>query len=134
MTRRKCEREKIIAHVLAEMSAGIPLSKVLGPDREPWLCSERCFWKWYHQADVNDANGLVQKVARARDCGVEARIERALEMAETPMIGEIVTMERDPELQKDIEDGMEPKNQAQDLRPEARSHLWRREAGPERGA
>jgi hypothetical protein len=105
------EREKIIEHVLAELSAGVPISRTLGDDKEPWLCTERCFWKWYHQADVNDANGLVQKVARARDCGVEARIERALEMAETPMIGEIVTMERDPELQKDIEDGMEPKNQ-----------------------
>jgi hypothetical protein len=27
---------------------------------------------------------LVQKVARARDCGIEARIERALDVSETP--------------------------------------------------
>jgi hypothetical protein len=34
---------------------------------------------------------LVQKVARAREVGVEARLERALEVAETPMIGTIET-------------------------------------------
>lgn len=87
------ERESIIEHVLAELSAGIPISKTLGDGREEWLCSERCFWNWYYAADAEDRNGLVQKVARARDCGIEARLERAFEVADTPMMGEIVTEE-----------------------------------------
>lgn len=103
------DRELVIAHVLAELSAGIPLSRVLGPDREPWLCTERCFWKWYHEADPDEVAGLVQKVARARQCGVEARIERALEIAETPMMGEVHTIERikpaDMDLNDLIDDG-----------------------------
>jgi hypothetical protein len=91
------EKAKIIAHVLAELSAGIPLSKTLGPDREEWLCTERCFWNWYYDTDTNQPDNLVQKVARAREVGVEARIERALQAAETPMIGETITVEEDGE-------------------------------------
>lgn len=83
------DREKIIAHVLAELSAGIPISRTLGPDREKWLCCERAFWNWYYEADAEDANGLVQKVARARECGIEAKLDQAMYVAETPMIGEI---------------------------------------------
>jgi hypothetical protein len=102
------EREKIIEHVLAELSAGVPISRTLGDDKEPWLCTERCFWKWYHQDDAETENGLVQKVARARHSGVEAMLDRAVHVAETPQLGEVVTIERDPELHKDITEGMEP--------------------------
>jgi hypothetical protein len=91
------QRQEIVAHVLAELSAGIPVSKTLGDDREEWLCSERCFWNWYYQDDADQPNSLVQKVARAREVGVEARIERALQAAETPMIGTVVTVEEDGE-------------------------------------
>jgi hypothetical protein len=83
------EKSKIVAHVLAELSAGIPVSKTLGANKAKWLCSERCFWNWYHDCDPEDEASLVQKVARARDSGIEARIERALEISETPMMGEI---------------------------------------------
>lgn len=85
----EAERDKIIAHTLAELSAGIPISRTLGPDREKWLCSERCFWNWYYEADAGDENGLVQKVARARECGIEAKLDQAMNVAETPMIGTI---------------------------------------------
>lgn len=88
------QKQKIILYVLAELCMGTPLSKTLGPDREDWLCSERCFWNWYHESDANEPDGLVQKVTRARHVGVEARIERALQVAETPMIGEVVTVEK----------------------------------------
>lgn len=101
------DRERIAAHVLAELSAGIPISRTLGPDREEWLCTERCWWNWYYESDAEDANGLVQKVSRARACGVEAQMDRAAYIAETPMMGEIVTIERDHEHQKDIDDGGE---------------------------
>jgi hypothetical protein len=101
------ERDKIIAHVLAELSAGIPISRTLGPDREDWLCCERAFWNWYYEADADDENGLVQKVARARECGIEAKMDQAMHIAETPMMGEVVTVERDPEHQKDLDEGAE---------------------------
>jgi hypothetical protein len=101
------ERETIITHVLAELSAGIPVSRTLNEQREKWLCSERCFWNWYYDADAEDENGLVQKVARARQCGIEAKMDQAMHIAETPMMGEIVTVERDPEHQKDLDEGAE---------------------------
>lgn len=83
------DREKIISHVLAELSAGVPISRTLGPDRDEWLCCERAFWNWYYEADADDPNDLVQKVARARQCGIEAKMDHAMRVAETPMIGEI---------------------------------------------
>ena len=83
------DREKITRHVLAELSAGIPVSRTLGEDREDWLCCERTFWNWYYEADAEDPDGLVQKVARARRCGIEAKMDMAMRVAETPMIGEI---------------------------------------------
>jgi hypothetical protein len=82
-------REKIIRHVLAELAAGVPISRTLGPEREEWLCSERTFWNWYYEADAEDENGLVQKVARARESGIEAKLDQAMHVAETPMIGTI---------------------------------------------
>jgi hypothetical protein len=85
------EKAAIIDHVLAELSAGIAISRTLGDDREPWLCTERCFWNWYYQSDAEDENGLVQKVARARECGIEAKMDQAMLVAETPMIGVIET-------------------------------------------
>jgi hypothetical protein len=103
------EKGRIVDHVLAELSAGIPISRTLNADREEWLCSERCFWNWYYAADASDENGLVQKVARARDNGVEAMVDKAINVAETPQLGEIVTIERDPEHQKDVEGGAEVK-------------------------
>lgn len=99
------EKAKIIEHVLAELSAGVPISRTLNGDREPWLPSQSTWWNWYYNSEAEDPDGLVEKVARARACGVEAMMDQAVEMARTPMMGEIVTVERDPEHQKDLEDG-----------------------------
>lgn len=85
----EAEKDKMIRHVLAELAAGIPVSRTLGPQREQWLCCERTFWNWYYEADAEDENGLVQKVARARECGIEAKMDQAMHVAETPMIGTI---------------------------------------------
>jgi hypothetical protein len=83
------DKDKIVAHVLSELSAGIPISRTLNDEREDWLCSERHFWNWYYEANAEDDNGLVQKVARARQCGIEAKMDQAMNIAETPMIGVI---------------------------------------------
>lgn len=86
---KKTDREAIIQHVLAELSSGVPISRTLGDDREEWLCCQRTFWNWYYEADAEDPDGLVQKVARARHCGIEAKMDEAMRVAETPMIGEV---------------------------------------------
>lgn len=81
------DRERIIDHVLAELCSGRAVSRTLAEDEG--MPSERTWWNWYHQSDAEDANGLIQKVARARECGIEAKIDRALDIAAHPMIGEI---------------------------------------------
>jgi hypothetical protein len=79
------EKQRIIEHVLCELSAGRPVSRTLCEDNE--MCSQDTFWKWIWA----DENGLAEKVAHARANGIEARLDRALMIAETPMMGEIVT-------------------------------------------
>lgn len=83
------EKPEIIAHVLTELASGIPISRTLGPNREPWLCSAKTFWNWYFVADPEDQDSLIHKVARARESGIEARMDEAAEIAANPMIGEI---------------------------------------------
>lgn len=101
------DRERIIAHVLAELSAGVPISRTLNADREEGLCSERQWWNWYYEDDAEAANGLVQKVLRARASGVEAWMDRAVNVAENQETGEVITIERDPDHQRDVEEGAE---------------------------
>jgi hypothetical protein len=50
------------------------------------------------------------KLASARENGVEARMEEAVKVARQPMMGEIVTIERDPEHQKDVDEQGEVTN------------------------
>lgn len=101
------QRDEIVAHVLVNVAAGRAVTTILKEDEG--LCAETTFWRWYFNDDE-----LREKLARARENGVEARLEQAVHMAMTPMMGEIVTYERDPELQKDIEDGQEPTSQGGD--------------------
>lgn len=85
------DKPKIIAHVLAELASGVPISRTLGANREPWLCSNKTFWNWYFVADPEDPDSLIHKVARAREAGIEAKMDEAMHVAATPMLGEIVT-------------------------------------------
>lgn len=81
------ERETVIEHVLAELCSGRPVSRTLAEDDD--MPSERTWWNWYHKADAEDPNGLVHKVTRARHCGIEAKMDQAMAVAEQPMMGEI---------------------------------------------
>jgi hypothetical protein len=96
------DRERIIAHVLTHVSAGRSVSEILGED--DGMPDQATFWRW-HFEDWQELRG---KLASARENGVEARMEEAVQVARTPMLGEIVTVERDPELQQDIDEGQEP--------------------------
>lgn len=80
------DKERIIAHVLSELSAGRPVSRTLCEDNA--MCSQDAFWKWIWADESGD---LAEKVTQARANGIEARLDRALLIAETPMLGEIVT-------------------------------------------
>jgi hypothetical protein len=96
------ERKRIIEHVLTQVSCGRTVSEIIAEDAD--MPDQATFWRWH----FDDWGGLRGNLASARENGVEARMEEAVKVARTPMMGEIVTIERDPEAQKDIEDGQEP--------------------------
>lgn len=78
------EKQSIIAHVLSELSVGRPVSRTLREDNE--MCAQDTFWRWIWEDESGD---LAEKVAHARANGIEARLDRAMLIAETPMMGVI---------------------------------------------
>lgn len=89
MARRKdCytdeQKDEIIAHILVQVASGRAVTTILIED--DGLCSDATFWRWYY-ADEE----LRGKLAQAREYGVEARLERAVHVASTPMVGQIET-------------------------------------------
>lgn len=87
------ERKTALAHIYAEVAGGRALSRVLREDGgEVDLPSHSTFWRW-HMDDVDIRDNL----ARARINGVEAHLEEAMEIADTPKTGLIVTTKYDKE-------------------------------------
>jgi hypothetical protein len=88
------DKAEIIAHVLVNVACGRPVLRIFNEDdlteQGIPLPDERTFWKWLF-ADPSDEIG--QKLARAREFGVEALIDRAMVMAQDTMIGEEITEE-----------------------------------------
>ena len=80
------EKQRIIAHILEELATGRPVSRTCREDEG--ICDAKTFWRWY----FND-EALRQKVADARASGIEAKMDEAMDVAESPMVGEIVTVE-----------------------------------------
>jgi hypothetical protein len=78
------ERERIIGHVLTELAGGRAVSRVLADDKG--MPAAATFWNWYF-ADAD----LMEKVARARENGVEAIMDETLAIADQQEVGEIVT-------------------------------------------
>ena len=93
-------RTRQIAHILAEVATGRPVTSVLAEDQG--MPSKSEFWRWH----LDDEN-LRGNLADARANGIEALMEDARQIAATPMIGEEITIERDPEHQADLDDGAE---------------------------
>ncbi len=69
------DRERIIAHVLVELAAGRAVSRILREDAD--MCPKSTFWNWC----FNDED-LMGKVARAREFGVEAVLDDAIDIAD----------------------------------------------------
>lgn len=74
-TYTKEEREKIIAHILAELSAGRGVSRICAED--DGMPDAATFWRW-HFSDEK----LREKVADARANGVEAMLDEAIQIAD----------------------------------------------------
>lgn len=69
------ERERIITHVLAEVSAGRSVTRVLEDDDD--MPGRRTFWSWHYRDE-----DLQHNLARAREVGVEVHLEEAIDIAE----------------------------------------------------
>jgi hypothetical protein len=78
-------REEQIEHILGEVSSGRSLWTVL--EHDEGMPSHSVFWRW-HMADED----LRDNLARARLNGVEAHMEKAVHIAETPQMGSVVTI------------------------------------------
>lgn len=76
------DRQRIILHILSELSSGRPVSRICREDEG--LCDAKTFWRWHF-----DDETLRQKVADARANGIEAKMDEAMAVAEMPMVGEV---------------------------------------------
>jgi len=85
------ERKTALAHVYGQVASCRALSRVLREVAgEIDLPSHSTFWRW-HMDDVDVRDNL----ARARLNGVEAHLEEAMEIADTPKTGLVVTSKQD---------------------------------------
>lgn len=83
-------REEQLAHIYAEVAGGRALDRVLREDASLGIPPKHIFWRW-HMEDEEIRDNL----ARARLNGVEAHLEEALEIADTPQEGEEVTVDEE---------------------------------------
>lgn len=74
-------KEEQIAYILGQVSSGRAIIRILRDDDN--MPSPATFWRWH----MDDAD-LRDKVARARENGVEALLDEAVEIANTPLMGE----------------------------------------------
>lgn len=70
------QREAMIVHILAEVSAGRSVASILAED--DGMPASTTFWRW-HMDDEN----LRDNLARARQNGVEHRIDECVAIADT---------------------------------------------------
>jgi transposase-like protein len=86
MTYSDEERATIVSHVLAELSGGRAVSRILRED--DGMPDQATFWRWH--LDDEDLRG---KVAQARANGVESVMDEALAIADVQEMGETITEE-----------------------------------------
>lgn len=99
-------KAEIIAHVLVQVACGRPVSRTLREDEVVpgttiSIPSHDTFWRWVFADDTGE---LADKLARAREYGIEALIDEALEVAATPEMGETHTIERIKPSDMDVND------------------------------
>lgn len=102
MQRRKnvgksIDRSDVLPHIYAEVASGRSLDKVLNEDAG--MPSPSTFWRWHmDDADIRD------NLARARENGVERLMGETVDIANTPMLGTIVTEKADGSIETRKED------------------------------
>lgn len=88
------QKDEIIAHVLVNVACGRYVSRIFREDEKTAqgvkIPAESTFWLWLFQ-DATDV--LSEKLARAREFGIEAKLDEVLVIAETTMPGDTVTEE-----------------------------------------
>jgi hypothetical protein len=87
---RRLTKAEQIAHICAEVSAGRSLHSVLTEDEG--MPHPTTFWEW-HMKDEQ----LASVFARARENGVEALLEKAVHIAENPIMEEELVEEVGPD-------------------------------------
>lgn len=91
------DRESIIEHVLAELSSGRAVSRILREDEG--MPAARTFWNWHYSDQT-----LMQKVAHAREAGVEALMDQTVDIADTHEKGVVRTIKPDGTIEEREED------------------------------
>lgn len=81
------ERAEIVAHVLVQVATGRFVSRVLREDRTTLtgvkLPAHSTFWLWVFQDDTaTDGDKLSDKLARAREFGIEALLDETVDIAD----------------------------------------------------
>lgn len=79
--------DQVIARITGGLSKGIPLAVIC---REKGMPSPSTVWAWA-QADP----AISEAIARARDAGFDAIALEALRIADTPIMGEEITVSKD---------------------------------------
>lgn len=69
------ERNRIVDHILSQLSTGRPVSRICREDEG--MCDASTFWRWHFVDET-----LRTKVAEARANGVEAMLDEAIEIAD----------------------------------------------------
>lgn len=77
-------REEQLAHIYGQVASGRALTRVL--DNDEGMPSRTEFWRWHM-----DDETIRDNLARARLNGVESLLDEAIDIANTPQIGEVVT-------------------------------------------
>lgn len=80
------ERDRICNHVIAELSGGRSVHRILKEDDD--MPPANVFWHWHYSDDE-----LAAKISRAREHGVEAVIDQAMAIADTQEEGDVITEE-----------------------------------------
>lgn len=105
------QKAEVCAHVLVNVSCGRFVSRIFKEDTETEngirLPAAGTFWRWVLE-DAGEGGGeLGDKLASARERGIEALLDDIALIADTPLIGEEVSLERDPDHQKELDEGGE---------------------------
>lgn len=92
-------RAAAMEHILAEVSAGRPVDRILREDAH--MPSKSQFWRWH----MEDA-ALRDNLARARECGADCHMDEAIAIADEQEHGERVETDGNGAVTKRVKEDM----------------------------